>query len=73
MISKREKEILKMLYLPNKVIAQRLNLSIYTVKTYVNNLLTKYPMALNRTGLIIYGLKSGIIKIDDLAKEIVED
>lgn len=69
MISQREKEILKMLCLPNQIIAHRLNISLYTVKTYIKNLLIKLPDAKNRRSLIIQGLKNKIIELGDLVTE----
>lgn len=54
--------VLQLIYLPTKLIAQKLFLSPHTVKTYIHNLLDRYNQK-NRMGLLIKALKSNYINI----------
>lgn len=61
-ITKSEKEILELLYLTNKEIAQKLFIDISTVKSHVHNLLVKFK-AKTRTELYMKAIKIGEIKL----------
>lgn len=63
-LSKREKEILSLLYLPNKKIAQGLNITVATVKTHIHHLYDKFPLSDTRTSLFYHALNEGVIKLD---------
>lgn len=65
-ISEREREILRMLCLPNKIIAQKLNVSLSTVKNHLHRLLNKFYWVDNRTELFFEALKRRIIKLEDV-------
>lgn len=64
-ITEREKEILKLAIFSNKVIAEKLHLSIYTVKTYFNHMFNNFDCA-NRTELLFKAIKQGVIKNDEV-------
>lgn len=55
-VTPSEKRIIPLLYLSNKEIAEKLHLSISTVKTHVHNLLVKYK-AKTRTELLLKAIK----------------
>jgi DNA-binding CsgD family transcriptional regulator len=60
-LTKTEINILKMAMLPNKVIADKLNMSLVTVQTHWQNLKRKTGMR-NRAEYVYYATKKGIIK-----------
>ena len=64
-ISKREREVLRLICLTNPQIARRLNISIRTVKTYVRHLFEKLDCE-NRTEAAIKALKQNVIDIEEL-------
>lgn len=61
----RERDVLQLLTqgFSNKEIAQRLSISIKTVKSHVGNLLSKLGVN-SRTQATLYAIKSGLAKID---------
>ena len=68
-LTKREREILPLIALPQKEIQKRLNLSEGTVKNHIVNLTYKFPPMYNRTCILIYALKEGIITLDEIVTE----
>ena len=67
-ISKREKDIIGLLYLPNVLIAKKLNISSKTVESYVANILNKLASN-NRTEALLKALKNKIITLDNIFLE----
>jgi len=65
-LTKREKEVLKMLCLTNPEIAKRLFVELSTVKGHVHNIFNKFPEVANRTSLLIEAVKRKIIKLEDV-------
>lgn len=65
-ITKREREILTLLTLSNQKIADRLGISLYTVRRHVHNLLSKFGNAETRINLLITALKTNIIRLDEI-------
>lgn len=67
LLSEREKEILKMLStgMGNKEIAQRLCLSLRTVKAHMSNIFTKMNVA-SRSEALVEALRSGLISLEDI-------
>lgn len=65
-VSKREREILKMLCLPNKIIARKLNISLATVKSHISNLLAKFYWVENRTELLYEALNQHVIHLEQI-------
>lgn len=63
-LTEREKQILMLLYLPNKKIAQRLNIAVPTVKTHIHSLYNKFPLSDTRTSLFYHALNEGVIKLE---------
>lgn len=69
-LTEREKEVLKMLGLPNKIIAERLFISEKTVKMHLVNLYNKlYIPYSNKALLLVEGLKQQIIKLEEIITE----
>lgn len=68
-LTKREKEILKMLCLPNKTIALKMGIELCTVKTYVRKLTDKFPFAVSRAAIIIEAIKQNIIRPEEIIME----
>ncbi len=68
-LTKREKEVLKMLCLSNKAIALKMGLGLCTIKTYVRKLTNKFPFAAGRTAILIEAVKQNIIKIEEIITE----
>lgn len=64
-ITKREREILCMLCLPNREIAKRLGIKLETVKTHITNLKFKLP-SYKRAEMLIKALKENIIKVEEV-------
>lgn len=67
-ISKRERDVLCLMCLSNKQIAERLNISIVTVKSHIVNLLNKFGTN-NRSQVIICALKQNVIDLQDIVIE----
>jgi NarL family two-component system response regulator LiaR len=67
LLSEREKEMLKMLStgMGNKEIAQRLCLSLRTVKAHMSNIFTKMNVA-SRSEALVEALRSGLISLEDI-------
>ena len=65
MLTEREKQVLKLLCLPNSEIAQRLNITARTVKSHVRNIFNKLVCE-NRQRALIKALKLKIISIDEV-------
>jgi len=67
LLSEREKEMLKLLAtgLGNKEIAQRLNLSLRTVKAHMSNIFTKMNVA-SRSEALVEALRSGLLSLDNI-------
>lgn len=57
-----EKRVLQLIHLPNKLIADKMCLSVSTVKTYICNLLNMYKQK-TRTGLLLKAIKLGYVDI----------
>ena len=64
-LTQRELEVLKLLCLQDKEIAERLIISIRTVKSHVHNILDKLVCE-NRQRALIKALKLKIIDIDEV-------
>lgn len=69
LITKREKEILQRLYLPNKKIAKKLNISLFTVKKHIHNLFNKFYWVNSRTQLFFKALKHKVINFEEIINE----
>lgn len=65
MLTEREKQVLKLLCLPNSEIAQRLNITARTVKSHVRNIFNKLVCE-TRQKALIKALKLKIIDIDEV-------
>lgn len=65
-LTERETEILKMLPLPNPEIANRLGLSLSTIKTYLRCIFNKFPLAQTRTQILFMALQEQVIKLDEV-------
>lgn len=65
-LTEREKEVLKMLCLPDRIISRKLNISLSTVKTHIRSLYNKFPCATSRTCLIVEALKQKLINLDNI-------
>ena len=65
-LTPREIEILRLIAdgLSNKQIAEKLNLSFYTVKNHVHNILEKLRLT-NRSELVHFALLKGLVKSND--------
>lgn len=69
-LTRREKEILKMLCLSNREIAKRLCISPFTVRTHVNHIFNKLIILnSNRQTLLIEAVKRNLIKIEEVITE----
>jgi DNA-binding NarL/FixJ family response regulator len=64
-LTERELDILKMMCLDNPEIAERLIVSLSTVKTHVHAILRKLGVD-SRASALILALKAEIITIDDI-------
>ena len=65
MLTEREKQVLKLLCLPNSEIAQRLCITAITVKSHVRNIFNKLVCE-TRQKALIKALKLKIIDIDEV-------
>lgn len=65
LLTKREKEILPLLCLSNEQIADKLIISIRTVKAHVHHIFDKMN-CYTRLQAILLGLKSGMISFDEI-------
>lgn len=65
MLTTREKQVLKLLCLPNSEIAQRLCITATTVKSHVRNIFNKLVCE-TRQKALIKALKLKIIDIDEV-------
>lgn len=65
MLTEREKQVLKLLCLPNSEIAQRLKITTRTVKAHVRHIFNKLACS-NRAEAIAKAIKKGIIKADEI-------
>jgi NarL family two-component system response regulator LiaR len=65
-LTEREIEVLRLMArgLTNQAIADRLNISEWTVRTHVRNILEKLALA-NRTEAVLYALREGIATLRD--------
>lgn len=61
-LNESEKRVLQLIHLPNKLIADKMCLSVSTVKTYICNLLEAYKQK-TRTGLLLLAIKLGYVDI----------
>lgn len=68
-ITQREKDVLKLLYLPNREIADRLCISEGTVKTHIIALAYKLHSTAGRTHILVRAIKNGIVALDELIDE----
>jgi DNA-binding NarL/FixJ family response regulator len=70
LLSEREKEMLKLLStgMSNKEIADKLCLSIRTVKAHMSNIFTKMHVA-SRSEALIEAMKLGLITMEEIKKE----
>ena len=67
-ISEREKEVISLLYLPNILIPEKLNISSKTVDSYTNNIFNKLAST-NRTEAVLKALKNKVITLDEIFLE----
>lgn len=65
-LTPKELALIKQLCLPNKIIAQNLNIEVPTVKMRVARLATKFG-AETRAAIMVKALKRGLVTIDELA------
>lgn len=65
MLTEREKQVLKLLCLPNSEIAQRLCITAITVKSHVRNIFNKLTCT-NRAEAIAKAIKKGIIQAQEV-------
>lgn len=68
-LTKREIEILPLLALPYKDIAERLGVSCATVRSHISNLSYKFPDQPNKLCIMLEVLKLGIITLDEIVTE----
>ena len=70
LLSERETEMLKLLAtgMNNKQIAEKLCLSLRTVKAHMSNIFTKMNVA-SRSEALVESLKSGLITLEDIKQE----
>lgn len=71
MLTKREKEVLKLFCYSNREIANILHISIATTKNHVSNILHKLESK-TKISAAIKALKLGIIKLDDIKTEYID-
>lgn len=67
-LTNRERQVLCMLPLESMEIANRLFISLYTVKTHINSLANKFS-ALNRTQILVNALKNKVIELEEIILE----
>lgn len=67
-LTEREKEILVMLGLPNKEIAQKMLIEVCTVKTHIQNIRCKLE-ANTRIEALSKALKTGLIQAEQIITE----
>ena len=65
MLTEREKQVLKLLCLPNSEIAQRLCITAITVKSHVRHIFNKLVCE-NRQKALIKALKLGVVTLNDI-------
>lgn len=65
MLTTREKEVIKLLCLPNSEISQRLCITAITVKSHVRNIFNKLTCT-NRAEAIAKAIKKGIIQAQEV-------
>ena len=65
MLTTREKQVLKLLCLPNSEIAQRLCITAITVKSHVRNIFNKLTCS-NRAEAIVKAIKKEIIQAQEV-------
>lgn len=72
-LTEREKEVLYLLaeFKENSEIASKLNISQSTVKAHIMSILNKLN-TYSRSQAVIVGLKTGILKMDDIKVKIRE-
>lgn len=69
-LTEREKEVLKMLCLPNKIIAKNLNISLSTTKRHIHNIFNKLCFVTpNRCAIILFAVKEHIIRLEEVITE----
>lgn len=70
LLSERESELLKLLStgMSNKEIANRLCLSLRTVKAHMSNIFTKMNVA-SRSEALVQALRSGLLTLEDIKRE----
>lgn len=59
--TKRELEVLKLAYLPNKIIADQLHVSGHAIHSHMQNMRRKMGFR-NKGDMVVYATKAGIIK-----------
>ena len=65
-LTNKELEILKLLTLPNRMIARRLKISEGTVKSHVGALFGKFPNQKTRAGILIQAVKDGVLILEEI-------
>lgn len=65
MLTEREKQVLKLLCLPNSEIAQRLKITTRTVKAHVRHIFNKLACS-NRLEATVIAIKKGIIQAEEV-------
>ncbi len=68
-LTNREREILPLLGLQSKDIANRLCIGTNTVKKHIQNLSYKFPDQPNKLCIVLKALKEGIITLDEIVTE----
>lgn len=68
-LTKREREILPMLALPYKEIAERLGVTCPTVRCHIANLSYKFPEQTNKLCIMLEALRRGIITLEEIVTE----
>ena len=65
-LTNKELEVLRLLTLPNRVIARKLRISEGTVKSHIGALFGKFPNQKTRAGILIQAVKDGVLILEEI-------
>ena len=68
-LTKREHQVLTLLALPYKDIANKLGVECSTVRCHISHLSYKFPEQINKVSIMIEALKLGLIELDEIVTE----
>lgn len=66
LLTNKELEVLRLLTLPNRVIARKLRISEGTVKSHIGALFSKFPTRKTRAGILVEAIKKGILSLEEI-------